>query len=101
MKHFASVLTRDDQKIVTANNATSLQDLQDILAKARAKYEVSHKNETTKKWLGKIATRLQYYGTIMDVLVQHHPEYVALAWGAMKFLFVVSVATFVSKFYNG
>lgn len=27
----------------------------------------------------------------MDVLVQHHPEYVALAWGAMKLLFVVSL----------
>ena len=26
----------------------------------------------------------------MDVIVQHHPEYVALAWGAMKFLFKVS-----------
>ena len=26
----------------------------------------------------------------MDVLVQHHPEYVALAWRAMKFVFVVS-----------
>lgn len=26
----------------------------------------------------------------MDVLVQHHPEYTALAWVAMKFVFVVS-----------
>ena len=26
----------------------------------------------------------------MDVLVQHHPEYTALAWGAMKFVSVVS-----------
>ena len=26
----------------------------------------------------------------MDVLVQHHPKYVALALGAMKVLFVVS-----------
>ena len=25
----------------------------------------------------------------MDVLVQHHPEYVALAWGTFKFLFTV------------
>jgi hypothetical protein len=29
-----------------------------------------------------------YYANIFDVLAQHHPEYVALAWGAMKFLFV-------------
>ena len=32
-----------------------------------------------------------YYGNIFDVFAQHHPEYVALAWGAMKFLFVVSL----------
>jgi hypothetical protein len=25
----------------------------------------------------------------MDVLVEHHPEYVSLTWDAMKFLFVV------------
>lgn len=27
----------------------------------------------------------------MDVLVQQSPEYVSLAWGAMKFLFTVSI----------
>jgi len=27
----------------------------------------------------------------MDVLVQHHPEYVSLAWGAMKFIFGVRI----------
>ena len=27
----------------------------------------------------------------MDVLVQHHPEYVSLAWGAMKLVFGVGV----------
>ena len=69
---------------------TSLQDLQATVTKARLKYEASHRNQKTRKWLGKVATRLQYYGGIMDVLVQHHPKYVALAWGAMKFLFVVS-----------
>ena len=32
-----------------------------------------------------------YYGQIMDMLAQHHPEYVSLGWGTFKFLFVVSV----------
>ncbi|KAF4451241.1 hypothetical protein FALBO_16362 [Fusarium albosuccineum] len=27
-----------------------------------------------------------FYGQILDVLVQHHPEYVSLVWGAFKFL---------------
>ena len=38
--------------------------------------------------------RVQYYGNVMDVLVQHHPEYVSLAWGTMKFFFVVGFATY-------
>lgn len=25
------------------------------------------------------------------MLSQHHPEYVSLAWGTMKFLFIVSI----------
>ena len=33
--------------------------------------------------------RIHHYGKVMDVLVQQHPEYVALAWGAMKLVFGV------------
>ncbi|KAI8955133.1 hypothetical protein F4801DRAFT_586999 [Xylaria longipes] len=32
--------------------------------------------------------KVHHYSGIMDVLVSHHPEYVALAYGAIKFLFV-------------
>jgi len=35
-----------------------------------------------------------YYGKIMDTLAQHHPEYVALVWGAMKFVLIVGYALF-------
>ncbi|KAH8754146.1 hypothetical protein F5883DRAFT_431732 [Diaporthe sp. PMI_573] len=28
-----------------------------------------------------------HYGSVLDVLVQHHPEYTSLIWGAMKILF--------------
>ena len=49
-----------------------------------------HPNQKVGKWLSKLSTRVNFYGNIMDVLVQHHPEYVALAWGGMKCLFVVS-----------
>lgn len=30
-----------------------------------------------------------YYGRVFDTLAQHHPEYVALAWGTIKLVFVV------------
>jgi hypothetical protein len=31
-----------------------------------------------------------YYGKVFDTLAQHHPEYVALAWGAVKLVLMVS-----------
>lgn len=89
-ERFASELTFDGGKIVIARDASSLEDLHGLVTEAKHKYEDCRKNKKTRRWLGEFATRLQFYGSIMDVLVQHHPEYTALAWGAMKFLFVVS-----------
>lgn len=43
------------------------------------------------KWLVALSERITYYGQIFDVLVQHHPEYVSLAWGTFKFVFTVSL----------
>jgi hypothetical protein len=31
-----------------------------------------------------------FYSQVLDALAQHHPEYVALVWGTLKFLLVVS-----------
>lgn len=42
-----------------------------------------------RKWLGMLASRITYYGNVMDVLAQHHPEYVSLVWGTFKLLFIV------------
>lgn len=42
-----------------------------------------------RKWLNIFASRVNYYGGVLDTLAQHHPEYVALAWGAIKFLIAV------------
>ncbi|KAL8770710.1 MAG: hypothetical protein Q9194_005097 [Teloschistes cf. exilis] len=50
-------------------------------------------------WFTGLSERLLYYGNIFDVLAQHHPEYVALAWGTLKFLLVAVTnhATTASK----
>ena len=58
---------------------------------AKSRYDQTHQNKKVGKWLSRFSSGVQYYGNIMDVLVQQHPEYVSLAWGAMKFLFVVSL----------
>ena len=90
VQKFSSRLTQDERKRAIAKNATRLEDVQLAVAIAKAKFDLSRKNEKTKKWIGKISARVPYYGNIMDVLVQHHPEYVSLAWGTMKFFFMVS-----------
>ena len=67
-----------------------MEDVRDVVSISMVKYETSRKQTKVKKWLSNIAARLDLYGNIMDMLVQHHPEYVSLAWGAIKFLIVVS-----------
>jgi len=67
-----------------------MQDLEVIVATAKSNYDSSRSDQKCSKWLAKISDRICFYGKIMDVLSQHHPEYVSLAWGAMKLMFIVS-----------
>lgn len=70
------------------SDRASIKDVLQAVSDARDKY---HAKRTSKawKWLTQLSARVNYYGSILDVMVQHHPEYAALAWGAMKVLFVV------------
>lgn len=70
----------------------TIQDVRDTIAIAKERYDARPKSRA-RRYLGKVTTTLTYYGSVMDVLVQHHPEYVSLAWGTTKFLFVVSYST--------
>jgi len=40
--------------------------------------------------MSKISSWIMHYSQILDTLSQHHPEYLSLAWGAMKFVLLVS-----------
>lgn len=86
---FYTVLTKDSRKIALVNQADEIQDIQKIVVGLQTKYESRRASGKTHKWITKFSKRVAIYGDILDVLVQHHPEYVALVWGAMKFLFVV------------
>lgn len=55
------------------------------------RYENERSRSKTRRCLTNLSKRIYHYGNIMDVLVQHHPEYVSLAWGAMKFIFGVRI----------
>ena len=71
---------------------TSMLDVQqDLLRAAQDNYQGSSAQQCkARKWLVALSERVTYYGQIFDVLVQHHPEYVSLAWGTFKFVFTVS-----------
>ena len=94
IKIFSFTLTKDSQKICLARQASCMKDVQNAVADAKARYDSGRQNHKVSMWLSKLSTRICYYGNIMDVLVQHHPQYAALAWGAMKFLFVVRPRAF-------
>ena len=66
-----------------------MQACYDAVLTAKEIYEGKQRAKKARRWLASFALRVKYYGGILDVLSQHHPEYVALAWGTVKFLFVV------------
>jgi hypothetical protein len=67
----------------------TIADVQEEVTKAQAQYNLRSQSKV-RRWLARFSTGVLLYGQILDVLVQHHPEYVSLVWGTTKLLFVVS-----------
>jgi len=95
---FGNDITGDPRKKTLAQKPVSIEELKQVVEISKAKYEGKHKSKATK-WLVKISHRVKYYGNIGDALVQQHPEYVALAWGAFKLLFIVSYRGLDGRMY--
>ncbi|KAK5467171.1 hypothetical protein LTS15_000142 [Exophiala xenobiotica] len=85
VRYFEQELTQDDEKRDWIRAQTSLQDVVDTLQKARAVYRANNATKARRHVVA-LSSRIQYYGGVLDALAQHHPEYVALVWGAMKFV---------------
>ncbi|TLD20616.1 hypothetical protein PspLS_08581, partial [Pyricularia sp. CBS 133598] len=49
----------------------------------------SRKDSKAYFLLEKFSERVIYYGAVLDVFVQHQPEYTSLVWGTFKFLFTI------------
>jgi hypothetical protein len=90
---FNEKLTKDPAKKHLANEfltKSTLGDVLNVVLEAKRRYEISSGESKLRECLVSFSQRLLHYGNIMDVLIQQHPEYVSLAWGAMKFIFGVS-----------
>lgn len=95
---FDKLITKDSRKRSIAKESTSISDLEQAVKDAKARYEGKRKDHGAGKWLVRISHRVRYYGNIGDVLVQQYPEYVSLAWGAFKLLFIVSYPLRIGMF---
>ncbi|KAF6841275.1 hypothetical protein CMUS01_03644 [Colletotrichum musicola] len=88
-EHLTDLVTRDLANEIVVKNRTGTGEVCDIVTAAKEKYEKAHKGSSKAvKWLQRLSASIHCYSNILDVLVQHHPEYVSLVWGAMKLLFV-------------
>jgi hypothetical protein len=87
---FGKDLTQDGRKIKLVDSQRSLEDVYELVNNAMSIYHSSQTHSKAKGWLRKFSSKVKIYGDILDVFVQHHPEYVSLIWGAMKLLFTVS-----------
>jgi hypothetical protein len=86
---FSTELTKDESKLTWLRDKTCMADIIALLADLQQKYDNKPESKA-RKWLATFSRKIVYYGTVLDVLVQQYPEYVSLAWGTMKFLFIVS-----------
>jgi hypothetical protein len=82
-------LTDDDHKTTWLHGKQSLDDVLRAIEDAKSQYE-ARPSSKARKWLNIVSSKVMHYGNTLEVLAQHHPEYVALVWGTFRLLFGVS-----------
>ncbi len=88
--HFERSSSLSDQEKKLVGDSSCLEDVQRVVASLVTKYASKNDSSKTRRWLQRTSETIYHYGTILDVFVQHHPEYVSLVWGTFKLLFSVS-----------
>lgn len=77
------------------SHTSSITDVLTLVAMAEKKYKVAklarwRLTSTVTSWWKLVSSRMMHYEKVIDTFVSSNPEYSALIWGAMKFLFAVS-----------
>ncbi|KAK6840941.1 hypothetical protein PG987_001801 [Apiospora arundinis] len=100
---FGKELSHDDRKIDLVGSKKCCQEVHSLAMAAMDRYSTSRVDSKCKRRLHAFAQKVTFYGGVLDVFVQHHPEYVALAWGAIKLLFtgVMNHAKTIGKIAKG
>lgn len=79
----------DDPLLVKWQANSKVEDVVDAIKDAESKYR-GRPTGKAWKWASRLSSSIMFYSQVLDALAQHHPEYIALAWGTLKFLFIVS-----------
>ncbi|KAK4446731.1 hypothetical protein QBC34DRAFT_411234 [Podospora aff. communis PSN243] len=66
---------------------STAEELMAAIQEAQKNYHL-RRNHKAWKWITRLSSRVMFYAQVMDVMCQHHPEYVSLAWGLLKFVFI-------------
>ncbi|TDZ14432.1 hypothetical protein Cob_v012568 [Colletotrichum orbiculare MAFF 240422] len=86
-QHFeqSTILTKKEKRLL--REGACIEEVLNEVSTSLEKYELRTQSSKTRKWLQKSSEIICHYGNVLDVFVQHHPEYVSLVWGTMKLLF--------------
>ncbi|KAK8022650.1 hypothetical protein PG993_013417 [Apiospora rasikravindrae] len=87
---FSAELSKDKAKSEWISNTRhgNLEAVLASVADAKSQYESRKGDSKVLSLLVSVSEKIHHYSGIVDVFVSHHPEFTALAWGALKVLFV-------------
>ncbi|KAI0023502.1 hypothetical protein F4780DRAFT_51732 [Xylariomycetidae sp. FL0641] len=93
--HNAEADKRKQDLSILIHQGTKLKDVQSVAEQLHnASQDSASKNNrerSLRDGLRKFCETSLYYSNIVDVIIQQHPEWASLAWGAIKFLLTVPV----------
>lgn len=81
----------DSQTLAWLSRAkcTTLDDLRVATQTVETQYRASRSKNGKMHWINGFSSRVMHYEKVFDALAQHHPEYVGLVWGIIKFVLMV------------
>jgi hypothetical protein len=85
----STIVTPERNKVRVLDDEHSIDDVATLVLQAKDGYDRRRTKGKAWQWLSAFSNRLQHYAPVMDALAKSNPEYVSLAWGTVKFLFVV------------
>ncbi|KAK6836796.1 hypothetical protein PG987_007291 [Apiospora arundinis] len=93
LKIFNTTLTKDPDKMVVASQKTTLsRSIGELVSTAEeAKRKASSDRGPFRQHLDRLLLAVSEYATVVDVMVQHHPDIVALVWGMLRGIFQIGV----------